>query len=272
MDLTNDVVIHIKKDNMEYLQFRRLLEFPNIRHAYVIKPQNFRMKDAKIVADNYKKVCEELNLNINKLVKPNQTHTNNVGTVENVNQMDLEEKFLQTDGLITNVIGNTLVSTNADCILLMCYDPVKNVIANSHSGWRGTVQKIAKKTINLMISNYNCNPKDIICCICPSIRKCHFEVEKDVKKMFENQFNYTEKNEDIMQYIGKKQNDKGELVDKWVINTILINKIMLKDCGLLEENIIDSGICSVCDNECIHSCRGDGREIFGLNSAVIGII
>lgn len=32
-----------------------------------------------------------------------------------------------------------------------------------------------------MIDKFGCKPKDIICCICPSIHKCHFEVEKDVK-------------------------------------------------------------------------------------------
>ena len=66
--------------------------------------------------------------------------------------------------------------------------PVKKAIANTHSGWKGTIQRIAVKTVEKMIKEFECNPKDIICCICPSIRKCHFEVEKDVKDMFENEF------------------------------------------------------------------------------------
>ena len=35
---------------------------------------------------------------------------------------------------------------------------------------------------------------------------------------------------------------KGE---KWYIDTVLINKIILKNVGILEENIEDCGICSI---------------------------
>ena len=75
--------------------------------------------------------------------------------------------------------------------LIIFYDPVKKVIANVHSGWRGTFQKIAEKTVLKMIENYNCNPEDIECFIWPSIRKCHFEVETDVKELCEKTFAYT---------------------------------------------------------------------------------
>lgn len=39
-----------------------------------------------------------------------------------------------------------------------------------------------------MKKEFDCKPEDIICCICPSIRKCHFEVENDVKSLFEDVF------------------------------------------------------------------------------------
>lgn len=47
---------------------------------------------------------------------------------------------------------------------------------------------IAKKTVQELIEKFNCQPKDIICCICPSIRKCHFEVDEDVKEIFYNKY------------------------------------------------------------------------------------
>ena len=40
-DLTNDVVIHIKKNNIEYLQFRKLLEYPELVHCYTLSVNNF---------------------------------------------------------------------------------------------------------------------------------------------------------------------------------------------------------------------------------------
>ena len=71
----------------------------------------------------------------------------------------------------------------ADCTPLLFYDPIKNVIANTHSGWKGTLQTIGVKTVEKMMSEYECKAKDIICCIGPHIRKCHFEVDADVKEL-----------------------------------------------------------------------------------------
>ncbi len=104
-----------------------------------------------------------------------------------------------------------------------------------------------------MIKEFECNPKDIICCICPSIRKCHFEVEKDVKDMFENEFKDLENLNNIIEE--KIPNAK------WNIDTVLINEMILeKKQGLKKENIIDSGICSVCNSDLIHSYRVEKKK------------
>ena len=146
----------------------------------------------------------------------------------------------------------------------MFFDPVNKVIANVHSGWRGTIQRISVKTVQKMVNKFNCKPENIICCICPSIRKCHFEVENDVKEIFEKEFRdlKIEQNNDIME----KQKDK----EKWNIDTVLINKILLKQEGLKQENIIDSGICSVCNSDLIHSYRVE-KQGYGLATALIKI-
>ena len=113
-----------------------------------------------------------------------------------------------------------------------------------------------------MIKEFECNPKDIICCICPSIRKCHFEVEKDVKDMFENEFKDLENLNNIIEE--KISNTK------WNIDTVLINKMLLEKQGLKKENIIDSGICSVCNSDLIHSYRVE-KKGYGLNTALISL-
>lgn len=277
-NLSNNVIIHKKEDGIQYLQFKKLLQYPNIQHAYGIKPANYKTLGTKITdkmyaesINNYTKLCKALNMGESSVIKPEQQHTNNIDIVNDKMEINIENKYKNTDGLLTNVPQIMLASTNADCIILLLYDPVKNVIGSIHSGWKGTVQKIAKVAIEKMEKQYDCNAQNIICCICPSIRKCHFEVEQPVKNIFEQTFSYTNKINDIIQYKGKKENTNGEVTDKWVIDTILINKILLKDCGLLPENIIDSGICSVCNSEQIHSFRVDGKQNYGLNSAIIGI-
>ena len=233
MDLSNRNVIHIKKGDTEFLQFRKLLEYKDvINHAYSLGTKlNFRTstinkeklpeQEYEAAIKSYKKICSSINCNYINLVKTNQEHTNCIKIVEKkikTAEPDFNlKKYYKTDGLITN-------------------------------------QK--------MIKEFECNPKDIICCICPSIRKCHFEVEKDVKDMFENEFKDLENINNIIEE--KIPNAK------WNIDTVLINEMILEKQGLKKENIIDSGICSVCNSDLIHSYRVE-KKGYGLNTALISL-
>ena len=40
-----------------------------------------------------------------------------------------------------------------------------------------------------MKKEFSSKPQDIICCICPSIRKCHFEVDKDANTLIDFRYN-----------------------------------------------------------------------------------
>ena len=158
--------------------------------------------------------------------------------------------YENTDGLITNKKNIVLSTKNADCILLAFYDPIKKVIANVHSGWRGTLQRISVKTVEKMQKEFECNPKDIICCMSPSIGKDHFEVDEEVYRMFYEEFKE-------FSNLDNSFEQKGQ---KWYIDTIMINREILKQQGLKQENIVDSGICSVCNKEIIHSYRAHGEK------------
>lgn len=271
-DLSNDTVIHVKNNNCEYLQFKKLLKYKNIiSHAYSVGIQkNFRTINSnmeKLPQDiyeknfvNYRNICKELCLDEENLIRAKQGHTDNVLCIDSLEKEDTIDSIEVIDGLITNKKGLILSTTNADCILFLMFDPIKKIIANVHSGWKGTLQEISVKTVRKMKEKYGCNPKDIIVCICPSIRKCHFEVGEDVKELFYNQF---EKQKNVDQFIIREN-------DKWFIDTVLINKIILKEAGVLEENIEDSSICSVCNCDKIHSYRAEG-ENYGLATAIISL-
>lgn len=278
MDLSNENIIHIKTEENEYIQFRKLLEYNDIlTHAYslgtnlnfrtsTIKKEELPKEDYKKAIESYKLLCAAIDSDYINLVKTNQEHTDCVKIVDekaNSDKPDFNlENYYSTDGLITNKKDIILSTTNADCILMLFFDPVKKVIANIHSGWKGTLQRISIKTVEKMIKEFECNPKDIICCICPSIRKCHFEVEKDVKEMFEEEFKDLE---NLNRFIKETVPNQ-----KWNIDTILINQIILEKQGLKKENIIDSKICSVCHSDLIHSYRVE-KQGYGLNTALIGL-
>lgn len=275
MDLSNENIIHIKNNGIEYIQFRKLLEYKNIiNHAYSlgtnvdfrtarVNKHNLDKEEYEKAINDYKNLCEIIGSNYINVVKPNQEHTDEVKAINkkiNLSKPDINlSEYKETDGLITNEKNLLLSTTNADCILLLFFDPNKKVIANVHSGWRGTLQRISVKTIRKMIDKFDCNQEDIICCICPSIRKCHFEVDKDVKDLFEEEF----KDLNLEKIIEKQKNK-----EKYNIDTVLINQIILEKEGLKKENIIDSGICSVCNSDLIHSYRVE-KEGYGLNTALI---
>lgn len=275
-NLGNDVVIHVKKGICEYLQFRKLLEL-GVNNAYGLIPGNYRTSGYGVgknevdeAVNCYRLLCDCLGVDYRNVVKPVQKHSGNVRCVGVDVEVGCTEKFVindkaldNVDGLVTDKKGMILATTNADCILLLFYDPVKRVIANVHSGWRGTFQKIAVNAVNKMRVEYGCNPQDIICCICPSIRKCHFEVEDDVKDMCVENFGYTGRLDEIIENVGVKDGK-----NKWKIDTVLINRIILGDVGLKQENIFDCGICSVCNSDKVHSYRVEKSE-YGLCTAVI---
>lgn len=268
-DLTNDIIVHKNINGTEFIQFRRLLEFPNLKHCYTLRKNGINVQvkggDKTELLESYKKVLDSLNkdktFTISKIVKPHQTHTDKVEVVNSTS-----DTFENVDGVITNKENILLCTLSADCTSLFFYDDEKKVIGDVHSGWRGTLQKIGKKAVEKMISEYDCKPENIICCISPCIKKCHFEVEEDVMQMFKNEFDYTGRIDEII--------EKGKVADgiqKYNIDTTLINKIILAEVGLQESNIIDSNICTVCDSDLFHSFRADG-DASGRNGAFIGMM
>lgn len=276
-DLSNENVIHVRKDSIEYLQFRKLLEYQDeITHAFSLGiDRNYRTArsqksltetEQKQALKDYKDLCKAIGMDYINVVKPCQTHTNNIKKVDkkiNENNMDFSlDEYSMTDGISTNKKNINLATTSADCIIILFFDPIKKAISNIHSGWKGTLKRISTHGVNQMKEEYGSNPSDIICCICPSIRKCHFEVREDVQELYYNEFKDLERIDEIITKIPN--------TDKWYIDTVEINKIILKQVGLKEENIIDSGICNVCNSDLIHSYRIE-KEGFGLNTAVIGL-
>ena len=161
-DLSNENIIHKCENNIEYLQFRKLLEYSDkIKHCYTLKPLDFKITDK--VFDNYEKICRGLDINTKNVYMPNQTHSINVRKIENEEPGLCTNEFDNVDGLITDKKNKVLSLTYADCVPLYFYDPIHNVIANIHSGWKGTLKKIAKFAIKSLNENFGVNPKDLIC-------------------------------------------------------------------------------------------------------------
>lgn len=222
---------------------------------FIHKPYNFKrdVVPEEEIKKNFDKVEKEIGYKFASILRPMQTHSNNVKVVTKDN---INDTFEDTDGLITNLKGVALCTQIADCQGILLYDTKNKVIGNIHSGWKGTLTRISTNAINIMVKEFNSNKEDIKVYISPSIHGCCFEVGEDVKVSFEKEFT------DINSFI-----TKGEYKDeqKYFIDTVELNKQLLINLGLKEDNIYVSDICSVCNSDYIHSYRkdkpNDGRNI-----------
>lgn len=274
-DISNEYVIHIEKNGVQYIQFRKLLEY-NLKHCFTLKPLDFSILNSVAGAlRSYNRICDVTGINYNGLIKPIQDNLDKIKCVKNKINSDNPDinldEYRYIDALITNKSGIALSTTSADCVLVLMYDPVKRVVANIHSGWRGTIKRISEKVLSKMKKEYGCNAENIVCCITPSIRKCHFEVDEDIKMLFQREFNDIDSEEFIDIGKLKEQLELGQIIkkQKYHIDIPYIIKQTLKNNGIKEENIIDSNICSVCENEYIHSKRGDELNDLEVGTAII---
>jgi YfiH family protein len=128
----------------------------------------------------------------------------------------------------------------------LLFDPVNNVIAAVHAGWRGTVKKIAEVAVQKMVLKYNSSPENIVAAIGPSISPDIYEVGDEVV-------------EEVKKSIPKAdsvihKNSSG----KYHVNLWEANRQVLLDNGLHKNNIEILGECSFTETNKYFSARKEG--------------
>ena len=163
---------------------------------------------------------------------------------------NIGQDYTDVDGMITNVPGICLVTSYADCVPLYFVDPVKKVIGLSHSGWRGTVGKIGKVTVEKMEEEFGCDPADILGAVGPSICQDCYEVSEDVIKKFRE--NYDENLWPEIFY--QKENGKYQL------NLWKANELIFLESGILPEHMAITNVCTHCNSKILYSHRTMGNN------------
>lgn len=116
------------------------------------------------------------------VVQAHQVHGDRVAVVGSA---DLTREDLEGfDALITDVPGVAIGARTADCIPVLMYDPARRAVAAVHSGWKGTVLKIAAKTLAAMSGEFGTRPADILAVIGPGIGPDSFQVGPEVARAF----------------------------------------------------------------------------------------
>ncbi len=249
-----------------YLEFPLLKESGLVAHAFStrlggVSTGEFATMDfsvsrgdpKELVRENYRRMAKAIGVDPDRIVLSYQTHTTNVRRVTEADAgkgVLRERDYRDVDGLITNVAGITLVTFYADCVPLYFLDPVHRAIGLSHSGWRGTVARMGRKTLEAMSREFQTDPADVLCCIGPSICQDCFEVGAEVIAEFKEAFD--EKHWSALFYA--KENGKYQL-DLWKAN-----EIVLLEAGVRPEHLEITDLCTRCNPDYLFSHRAHGSR------------
>ncbi|MGE0088361.1 MAG: peptidoglycan editing factor PgeF [Bacteroidales bacterium] len=206
----------------------------------------------ELVDKNLELLAEATQISKSCMVFPKQTNGTNIAIVKSVNDV-----FSDTDALITNIPGICIGVRTADCVPVIIYEPEKRIIAAVHSGWKGTVEKIAKNTIEIMVSEFGANPKKMIAGIGPSISPDVYEVGPDVINLVIKAFG---NNHVLKQITGSEK----ALFDLWQAN-----KMVLTESGIPESNIEIAEMCTFSNSDLFYSARRDKQKTGRLATGIM---
>lgn len=259
---TSEACINLDME-VPYFTFSALSKLPFIRHGFSTKlggvstgqfaTMNFDRKvvdaydDPDKVLENFRRMADSIGFDLNSVVLSKQVHKTNIRLVDEADRgkgLLIPRDYDEIDGLITNRPNITLVTKYADCVPLFFADLVKKAIGLAHSGWRGTVAKIGRITVEEMGKAFGSEPKDIIAVIGPSICKSCYEIAGNTVEEFKKAFPAEQDNILTLSDNGKY------LCDLWAAN-----RCVLAEAGIPSSNIHISGVCTSCNSDILFSHR-----------------
>ena len=190
------------------LYSKKLKKFKNIKHCFFSKNGGVSKgaysslncglgsnDQENNVLNNLAIVSEKIGVSKNNLFLMNQTHSNKVVTI---NEKNKNIKTIYADALITKINNIAISVLTADCVPILIYEEVNQIVACIHSGWKGAVTGIIENTFNKIIAMGNNNK--IYVAVGPCIGVNNYEVGED----FYYEFIKKSKNNELFFSQGKK--------------------------------------------------------------------
>jgi YfiH family protein len=278
---------HVSR-NLKLLQVPALSKLPWLIHAFSTRPGGISLlENEKVLNLGFTGWDTRENLLENRcrlqkaagaeglpLIALKQFHSDVIHVFD-----DAPADACRGDASITNRPGLLLAIQTADCVPILLVEPKKRAIAAIHAGWRGTLARIAAKTIGKMQMHFRTNPRDLLAAIGPSIGPCCYEVGTEVATQFLSQFpdapDYfdefrTGDEPNPIQWLnmmppGHQPPPKGVLLD-----LRKANRSQLLAAGLRPQNIHTIDLCTACRPDLLFSYRKQGPAS-GRLMAIIGI-
>lgn len=255
-----------EKEGVPYLVYPLLEDTGVVKHGFstrlggvstgncaTMNISTTRGDSPEAVEENRRRIASAIGVKPEDMTYTHQTHTTNVAVVK---EEDRGARFMETDGMVTNVPGICLVTFYADCVPLFFVDPVHRAIGLSHSGWRGTVGRIGKVTVEKMTENYGTDPKDVIAAVGPSICQDCYEVSEDVICRFRE--NFPEECWPDLFY------NKGD--GKYQLNLWKANEYVFAEADIRREHTAVTNVCTHCNPDILFSHRTTGEKRGNLSA------
>ena len=187
-------------------------------------------------------LAKSLDFDPKKFVLTRQTHSDIVRVVTDADCHGFcHREYPECDALVTNTPGVSLLVFTADCTPILLHDPVTGAVGAAHAGWRGTAQAIGAKTLQAMVDNFGCDPKNVRAAIGPNIGACCFETDADVPDAMIAAFG-----DEVKAFIEKH----GE---KYHLDLKTINALVLRRAGITHIDISEN--CTMCEHDRFWSHR-----------------
>ena len=203
------------------------------------------------VLTNREKFLENFQTELGQSVCCQQVHGDQVRRVDHQQQgrgaFLYETSLPECDGLITDEPSVTLLSFYADCLAIYFFDPQHRAVGFAHSGWKGTMNRIAEKTIATMQREFASQVKDLWVAIGPGIGPCCFEISPALADEVMVHFPGFE---NILQAKSVKQ--------YWDLSAT--NHQMLLRQGVNPDHISICSLCTACNPHQLFSYRRDNGK------------
>ncbi len=246
----------IGTEGKAFLKLPALDTIDSISHAFTTRQGGLGARNSGIKSpDDWNAVAEAFGIVSGRLVTVNQAHGEAIVTVDARNYAGL--RTAQADGLITKARGIAIGIETADCVPILLIDPVTPAIGAVHAGWRGTVRKLAQKTIRKMQSEFGADPSRMIAAFGPAIGPECYEVDEPVMGPVQRNFPFWK---EVAVSRGK---------DKWGLDLVKLNHRELLQAGLAEQNVHSLGMCTSCRKDLFYSFRAEGRTGRMLSAVMI---
>lgn len=194
---------------------------------------------------NRDKFCEAVGVDAGQVVASGQIHGDHVAVVD---EGQAGQRMEDTDGLVTNRPDLPLLLFFADCVPLLLYDPVRQVIGLSHAGWKGTFLSIGPKTLNVMQHTFGTDPADCLAGIGPSIGPEDYEVDEPVMTEIRTRWASPE--------LFSRPCRPGH----WLLNLWEWNRQQLIDAGVPAMNVAISGVSTARQSDLFFSHRASAGK------------